>query len=362
LKTQYGQLLRQFLIQKSNPMHLLNIEDTQVFTEATVESNVLITQKALWDNHLEAAVLTHDFDTKENMHLYFQNKKMVLTDLQEDGWIIGSSETIDLKTKLEKMGKPLKKWNIQINIGILTGFNEAFIVDEKTKDDLIQKDIKNAEIIKPVLRGRDLKKYSIDYQKFYIINAHNGLKKRFNRIDVENDYPTLLEHHFSKFQKKLEIRHNKGTHWTNMRDCAYMDDFEKEKIIWGEISNKPKFCLDNQGFYTNDKCFIMVGEDLAYILAILNSKVSEWYFNQISTTSGMGTNLWKKYKIEQLPIKVAPETAQKPIIALVEQILAQKKSDSSVSTADLEATIDRLVYELYDLNASEIAMIEKAIV
>jgi hypothetical protein len=362
LKTQYGQLLRQFLIQKSNPMHLLNIEDTQVFTEATVESNVLITQKALWDNHLEAAVLTHDFDTKENMHLYFQNKKMVLTDLKDNGWIIGSSETIDLKIKLEKMGKPLKDWDMQINIGVLNGFNEAFIIDEKNKYELIQKDLKNNEILKPILRGRDLKKYSFDYQKLYLICTHNGLKKRLNRIDVVKDYPTLLEHHFSKYQHQLEIRHNKGDHWTNIRSCAYLEDIEKEKIIWGELSDRPKFAFDETGvFYPDATLFFMVGKDLKYLLAILNSKLGEWYFNQIATTSGMGTNRWKKYKIEQLPIKVAPETAQKPIIALVEAILAQKKVDSSVSTADLEGMIDRLVYELYDLNASEIAIIEKAI-
>jgi hypothetical protein len=362
LKTQYGQLLRQFLIQKSNPIHLLNIEDTQVFTEATVESNVLITQKALWDNHLEAAVLTNDFNTKENIHLYFQNKKMVLTDLKNDGWIIGSSQTIDLKTKLEKIGISLKDWNMQINIGVLNGFNEAFIIDEKIKYDLIQKDIKNNEIIKPILRGRDLKKYSFDYQKLYLICTHNGLKKRLNRIDVVKNYPTLLEHHFSKYQNQLEIRHNKGDHWTNIRNCAYIEDIEKEKIIWGELSDRPKFAFDETGiFYPDATLFFMVGKDLKYLLAILNSKLGEWYFNQITTTSGMGTNRWKKYKIEQLPIKVATEAEQKPILALVEQILAQKKADVRLSTAGLESAIDRLVYQLYDLNPSEIALIEKAI-
>ena len=138
----------------------------------------------------------------------------------------------------------------------------------------------------------------------------------------------------------------------------YYDEFEKDKIIWGELSDEQKFTIDKHHFYTNNTIFFFTGKNLEYHLAILNSKLAKWYFELISTTSGVGTNRWLKYKIEQFPIKDISETAQAPIIAKVEQILSLKKADPATDTSQLDSEIDTMVYELYDLTAEEIAIVE----
>ena len=151
-----------------------------------------------------------------------------------------------------------------------------------------------------------------------------------------------------------------GDHWSNLRNCAYLEDFERDKIIWGEISDKPKFAFDDEKYFAEATTFLMTGEKLKFLLAILNSKVSEWYFNLIGTTTGMGTNRWKKYKIELLPIKIPSLEQEKEIEILVNQILATKKQNPSADTTDIENQIDQLVYKLYGLTEEEIQIIENA--
>ncbi|MFV2016263.1 MAG: TaqI-like C-terminal specificity domain-containing protein, partial [Candidatus Heimdallarchaeota archaeon] len=138
------------------------------------------------------------------------------------------------------------------------------------------------------------------------------------------------------------------------------EEFEKPKIIWGEISDKPKFAFDDGNYYAEATTFLMTGEKLKYLLAILNSKVSEWYFKLIGTTTGMGTNRWKKYKIECLPIKVPTKEIVNKIEKIVDQIIVAKKHTSQADTNNLESEIDQMVYMLYGLTVEEINIIEKS--
>ncbi len=154
---------------------------------------------------------------------------------------------------------------------------------------------------------------------------------------------------------KLEIRPSKGEHWTNV-PATFSELYDKPKIIWGELSDQAKFTYDDSGIYVEATVFLMTGENLKFILSILNSTLAQWYFEQISTTSGMGTNRWKKYKIEQFPIKQIPESEQQPFIKLVDKILADKKAGNDTSA--LEREIDVLVYGLYGLSEDEIRIIE----
>ena len=150
--------------------------------------------------------------------------------------------------------------------------------------------------------------------------------------------------------------------WFEIQDeTNYFEKFEKEKIVWSKLSDKPKFALDTEGYYLANTTLFMVGKNLKFLLAILNSKLSEWYFNLIATTTGMGTNEWINVKVGQLPIKDIPEAEQKPIIEKVEKILAIKKATPSVSTVELEGEIDKLVYGLYGLTEEEISIIENSI-
>ena len=359
LKAIYGDFLKKYFVEQMQPLSLLNIEDIQLFEEATVESNILTLQKTPIVSSFMVCNLEKDYLFGSPLEDYFTVNRFDFKVSESSEWIISNQESTQLKQKIKLSSKLLKDFKVTINFGIKTGLNAAFIIDEDKKNELIALDPKNKEIIKPILRGRDLKMYSYEFAGFYLINSHNGLKKRnILRIDVAKNYPNILSH-FENFLPQIVIRQDKGDHWSNLRNCAYLEDFEKPKIIWGEISDKPKFAFDDNNYYPEATTFLMTGEKLKFLLAILNSKVSAWYFNQISTTTGMGTNRWKKYKIELLPIKVPTEQEEKKIENLVDKILLANKSNPLADTSHLEADIDRQVYELYGLTEEEIKIIEK---
>lgn len=356
LRAIYGELLKNYFTIQMQPIDLLNIEDTQIFDEATVESNILSLRKGNRSLPFRVCQMTEDYFIGSSLSEYFNKNSFEFDLLQSPDWIFGNIETGSLKQKIEIGSKILKDFDVTINFGIKTGYNAAFIIDEQIKKKLVAENPKSIEIIKPILRGRDLEKYNFNFQNFYLINSHNGLKrKNIERINVEKDYPNVYEY-LSSFLPKVEERQDQGEHWSNLRNCAYLEDFQKPKIVWGEISDKPKFAFDDSNYFAEATTFLMTGKNLKYLLAILNSKVSEWYFNQISTTTGMGTNRWKKYKIELLPIKDISEKQQEPIVKLVDKILIANKS--SEDTTELENKIDELVYKLYDLNEDEIKIVE----
>lgn len=356
LKAIYGEPLKKYFTEKMQPIELLNIEDSQVFSEATVESNIIFLQKESNSKPFMVCNLTEDYAIGSSLSDYFKNNSFLFDIQKNPDWIIGNEETGSLKHKIEQGSKLLKNFDVTINFGIKTGYNAAFIIDEETRNRLIAENPKCEVIIKPIIRGRDLKKYFYAFEGYYLINSHNGLKRNnINRIKVEEDFPNIFNF-LCSFLPNVEQRQDKGEHWTNLRNCAYLDDFDKPKIIWGEISDKAKFAYDDSGYYAEATTFLMTGNNLKYLLSILNSKVSEWYFNQISTTTGMGTNRWKKYKIELLPIKDISPSAQQPFISLVDQILEAKREGQD-STA-LEKEIDELVYRLYDITDEERKIIE----
>ena len=352
----YGNLLKKFITQNMQPVSLLNIEDIQIFEEATVESNIIILQKNKDNSPFFVSNLSKDYIIGKSLSAYFKSNNFEFKIPETTEWIIGNEETGLLKLKIEGNSKLLKEFDIQINFGIKTGYNAAFIIDEETKNKLICEDPKSSKIIKPIVRGRDLKKYSYEFDNCYLINTHNGLKqKNINRVDVVKKYPAIYDH-LKKYLPNVEDRYDKGDHWSNLRNCAYLEDFEKPKIIWGEIADKPKFAYDDSNIYAEATTFFMTGEKLKFLLAILNSNVSEWYFNKIGTTTGMGTNRWKKYKIEMLPIKVPTENVELEIVKLVDKIIVQKKQN--LDTSKLENQIDQLIYQLYNLTPEEIAIVE----
>jgi adenine-specific DNA-methyltransferase len=358
LKTIYGDPLKKFLVTYLQPNKLLNIEDIQVFEEATVESNIIVIKKDKALESFNVASLMNNYIIGSSLDKYFDENCFEFKIPSTTEWIIGNEKSSKLKQKIELTGKSLKDFKITINFGIKTGYNEAFIINEETKNELISKDASSIEIIRPILRGRDLKRYGYAFSNVYLINTHNGVtRNNIERIKVKEDYPLIYDHLLS-FMPQVEQRQDQGKHWANLRNCAYLDDFEKPKIVWGEISDKPKFAFDESNYYAEATTFLMTGEKLKYLLGILNSKLSEWYFNQISTTTGMGTNRWKKYKIEVFPIKEPTEREELSLEKLVDKILTAKKNDSKADTSVLETEIDQLVYQLYGLTEAEIKIVE----
>ncbi|KEQ30441.1 hypothetical protein N180_21135, partial [Pedobacter antarcticus 4BY] len=180
--------------------------------------------------------------------VFFRQNKNTSTYIGSDSWVVLTSLEKQIKDKIQLIGKPLKDWDININYGIKTGFNEAFIITGEQRKKIIEQDPKSAEIIRPILRGRDIKRYSYEFADLWLINIHNGLKENgLKPIDI-NDYP-IVKKHLDKSYSQLSKRTDKGDTLYNLRNCAYMEDFYKQKIVWGEISDRSNFALDNQDLF-----------------------------------------------------------------------------------------------------------------
>jgi hypothetical protein len=370
MKTKYGKGLRIFFSKKSNPIKLLNFDDTQIFPSATVEVNIFIGKNEKRNQSLKTVSIGPDFHKGNSFEKYFDSKHFEITELDENGWVISTEVDMLVKLSMEQTGRPIKEWDLNIYIGILNGYNDAFLINSELKNKIIRKNPSSESIIHPILRGRDLKKYSYKWDDLWLINTHNGIQKQgIERINVEKDFPAIYEH-LLPYEELLEIRQNKGDHWTNLRNCAYFLEFAKPKIIWGELSDIPKFAYDDSGMYAEATLFAMTGEKLKYLLTVLNSKIALWYFNQITTTSGMGTSRWKKYKIEQLPIPYLDINREKPFELIAEYLiyLNDPKQESVLEKVSNEAVIqvfedlvNMMVYELYfeeEMKAKEIEVLQ----
>lgn len=211
----------------------------------------------------------------------------------------------------------------------------------------------NAEIIKPILRGRDIFRYSYVFPKLYFLLTKNG-------INVQRDYPDIYQY-LDSFGSKFKTRGAQGQHWTNLRACSFFDDFKEEKIVWIELTDVGRFALCQEEIYLlNTAYFLLPPAQLPakYLLAILNSKVIYFYLNLIAETSGMGTTRWINNYVKEFPIPETSREQKNLIIKAVDSILAAKQANSAANTSALEAEIDRLVYQLYGLTAEEIALVE----
>jgi hypothetical protein len=332
LKTKYGEPLKKFL-EKNGQTEVLNFVGTQLFEDATVESCIV--------NAIRHSPVIPCHDTESTNSQWIPNQvrydeSITITNIRNFTTQNASVETLIeaiensagddgeslLMRKIENIGKPLKEWDILIYRGITTGYNEAFVIDTMTKNELVAKDSKSIEIIKPVLRGRDVQKYETNWAEQWTIGIFPSLK-----ISIDN-YPAIKEY-LESFAKRLDQSGEKGSRkktsnqWFETQDkIGYWQDFEKPKIIWGEMADKPKFAFDDNNYYMNNTLFMMTGENIKYLLAFLNSKLSKWYFERISTTTGVGTTRWLIYKVELLPIAIADD--ETPFINLVDEILEIK--------------------------------------
>ena len=283
-----------------------------------------------------------------------------------DSWVILSGIEQRIKEKIERAGTPLKDWDIQINYGIKTGYNEAFIIDGKKKEELIKQDPKSAEIIRPILRGRDIKRYGYEFADLWLIATFPSLK-----IDIEQ-YPAVKKHLLSFGMQRLEqtgkeykiggqtIKARKKTNnkWFETQDSiSYWEDFSKQKIIWGEISDLTKFSIDLDGHFVNEATtFLMTGQSLLYLLGFLNSKISGYFFSRIGTTTGVGTLRWKKYTIEQLLVPSISLYRQAKYEEVVKEIVKRQLDRQNIE--DLIKNLESMIYQDLQLNAEEINFIE----
>ncbi|EJC02012.1 eco57I restriction-modification methylase family protein [Helicobacter pylori Hp P-8b] len=381
-RAKYGAKLRELLLKKTTLVSYMELNALKVFESATVDTSIIHFIK---QPPLKESVFNY-YEPIENDKENLKNTPSLLMKqnaLQTESFIFANTTLLDLRDKMENIGIPLKDWGIQINYGIKTGCNEAFIIPTEKRDEILkncddlQKDERGMserertiELIKPILRGKDIKRYSYEWADLWVINTHNGYtsapKSKIPPIDIEK-YPALKAHLDSHYDA-IVTRCDQGDTPYNLRNCAYLEDFEKEKIVYGEIVQEPRFYLDNGecelgGFYAEATSFILTGEHLHYLLGMLHSKLITFAFKTFYAGGGLGESgyRYKKAFIERLPIpQITPknqELADK-IIALVDKILQSKAKDPKANTQGLEKEIDALVYQLYYLTDEEIKIIE----
>ena len=351
MRAGYGERTREFLYNNCYVFEIIDL-GANWFESATVDTNIITYAK---DKEKQEKIEAYKISKCENIELNKNEKdNFIFTSKDYGAWIILNKTEKDILEKVKKF-KPLKDWNIQINSGIKTGFNEAFIIDEETKNKLIKEDKKSKEIIKPLLRGRDIKRYSYDFKNLYLINTHNGIKEK-NILPIDINKYSAIKKHLDKYYSDLEVRQDKGITPYNLRNCAYLEDFEKSKIIFNKASRVNAFYLDDKGKYYGDvTIYILSAEKLHYLLAILNSKMFYFAYNKFYAGGGIEGEL-TIFTLENFPIPEVDKKTEKEIINLVEKVIEGK--EKGIDTRELEGEIDKIVYELYNLNENEIKIIE----
>ena len=279
---------------------------------------------------------------------YFRQTSVKTNFSSSHSWVILGEVEQRIKAKIEAVGTPLKDWDINIYRGILTGYNEAFIIDRKKKDELIAKDPKSVEIIRPILRGRDIKKYSFEDSDLWLINTHNGIKEKgLKPVDID-DYPAIKKH-LDLYYIQLDKRTDKGNTPYNLRNCAYMEDFYRPKIMYPNMTKFLPFYLDDKGFMQNDKSFMITGTHLSYLTAFLNSSLFKYCFIDNFPELQGGTREIRKIFLDKIPVLKVDDQLNYQFEKLVSQIQSSKR----VGNRELELNIDQMIFDLYDLSVDE---------
>ncbi|EFK33527.1 Type IIS restriction enzyme Eco57I [Chryseobacterium gleum] len=359
MRAAYGESLRKFFVDKTNPEILIDFGGIQIFDTATVDTNILMFSRDKNRQQTLACVIKEK--ELKNLSDYFRQFAVKSNFSSSESWVVLSSIEKEIKRKIEAIGTPLKDWDINIYRGILTGYNEAFIIDGKKRAELIKEDPKSAEIIRPILRGRDIKRYSHDFQDLWLINTHNGFKdstgNQVNKIDI-NQYPAI-KNHFNSFWTEIEKRYDKGDTPYNLRNCAYMEDFYRPKIIYPEITKFLNFYYDENEFLVNNKCFILTGKYIHFLTAFFNSSLFKYCFIDSFPELIGGTRELRKIFLEKIHVILIDDNIDNLFRKLIKDLQYSKSINET--TIEIEKKIDQAIFDLYklsDYEKNEIGFIE----
>lgn len=363
MQATYGKTLRKYLLEDTRDvLQLIDFGDASFFETASAYTNILIAHKHKSDNPPLVADLSHKVDLNISIVDNLKNNGEYKDDFSEKVFLIHRENYFRIKKIVEAKGVSLRDWDVEFYAGIKTGYNPAYHIELEKKEELLGKDENSKNIIKPMLRGKDIKRYNYEFQNLFIINSHNGLRENKEKnisqiapIDIPGNHPAVHKH-LLKFENELKVRQDKGVHWTNLRNCAFLLEFEKEKIVWIEISDSANYAYDDQGMYLTNSAYFMTGKGLKYLLVVLNSRLSDYYFFQITAKISGGFKRYTKQFVEQIPIPQIPEAEQAPFVAKAEEILAAKAAGQD--TAALEAEVDLMVYCLYGLSYREVKIVD----
>jgi len=376
-RANYGSVMRKFLLENTTLTHFIDFSGIPVFDEATVDAAILgFDKKTSSNSYFEYANIPkenidiQDFDSYLNKIIISFNQET----LSENSWAFENQDVLVIKQNVAAKGIPLKDWDITINYGLKTGLNDAFVIDGVKKSELIEQDPKSAEIIKPLLRGRDIFKWKADFANLWLIYIpwhfplHNDKSIQGNSKTAENafseKYPAVYAH-LEKYKKNLSNRNKAETgiryEWYCLQRFGsnYWQDFEKPKIIYPNMTKFLPFFLDFEDkYYHNDKSFHLVADRIYWLGAFLNSKLFKYCFQDNFPELLGGTRELRKVFFDKIPVMQISEEQELPFKLLINEILSIQKQNAISDTTDLENQIDQLVYQLYNLTDEEIKIIE----
>src|SRR3989339_67638 len=379
MRANYGEPLRKWLIEK-DIIEIVDFGDLPVFENATTYPCILIADKNCkhkTPNLNVTAVKTLDFN---DLGDYVKANRLLIKQdsLNDSGWNLVPQTEQNLLKKLQKVGIPLGEYvKKKIYYGIKTGLNEAFVIDSATKDKLIKEDKKSSEVIKPFLFGRDIKRYESPKSSKYIIYLQKGFtknitanfKEAFNGI--KHRYPAIMKY-LIQFEQGAKARYDQGDYWWEIRSCDYYTEFEQPKIAYAEIGTQGQFIIDrNKAFF--DTTAYILASDSSFLLGLLNSRLTTFFFKSISSTIRGGFLRWKFQYVQNIPViqYKKDEKSHLEICSHVDSLIDLKnKLTSAKLPAEQEQLknriistdrkIDKLVYELYGLTEDEIKIVEES--
>jgi hypothetical protein len=380
MRANYGRTLRQWLKNRCVE-EIIDFGDLPVFKGATTYPCIMrIAKKPRETDMLAVNMDTLDFRDLDT-HVVEHRFNIPVEYLDDNGWTLSRREQQELLRKIHEKGISLGEYvHGKIYYGIKTGLNEAFVIDAATRDNLIAEDPKSAELIKPFLAGRDIKRYAPPKaDKFLILIPKGWTKPRYSRKSdlwksFKGEYPSIASH-LEPFAKAAEKRYDKGEYWWELRTCDYYGEFENPKIIVPAIVRSASYSYDLHGSFSNDKTSIIASDDL-YLLGVLNSRVPDVILQSIASTKQGGYYEYKPMYIEQLPIRpidfsdAKDKARHDKMVSLVQRMLNLHKRLQTVKTdhernvlerqiAATDNEIDALVYELYGLTKDEINIVEE---
>ena len=377
IKTSYGEKLRQYFT-TFNINEIIDFTDVHVFEALVASCIVVISKNKNLDNKVKIVYVNDILVDFPDLNAFVDRNRFFLkqSNLSEKIWQLDNETNLSLKEKIEAGSVRMSEMGtINIYRGVTTGYNSAFIIDDEKRKELIKEDKANKDIIKPLLQGRNIKKWIFESNNENLLFVpwhfplHNdasisGASEKAEK-KLKTEYSSLYKH-LQKFKNELSERNKEETgiryEWYSLQRCAasYYPEFEKEKIIWGLTADKWAFAYDNENHFLPSNGYILTSKTIPikYLLALMNSKLMEFYFGFIGIMTAGGAFTLKYETVIEFPIKIIPESAQQPFITLVDQILTAKKKDPNADTSALEREIDKMVYELYGLTPEEIEIVE----
>ena len=366
MRARYGEKTRKLLAKTVTPKVVIDFGDLPIF-DATTYPAIVLVEKKKPEKHetFRAANFTDESQIKDIDRTFAEiGFEMKVASLKDEGWNLERPEVLALMEKLKKKGIPLKQYvNGRFYYGIKTGLNNAFVINEATREKLIAEDPKSEELIKPWLRGKDIKRWKAHWAGLYIINIPSSANKEWpwSKAQTEREARNLfkqafpaIHNHLSQWEAKLKKRDDQGKFWWELRSCAYYKEFEQPKIIYPDIAKRPEFTWDKTKAFLGNTAYILPTDE-KWLLGLLNSQLMWWFYMNITSSIRGGFVRFIAQYIGQLPITLFDDSQKSRIISLVEKILA---NPDSPEVPQLERQIDALVYELYGLTEDEIAIVE----